>query len=217
LGYSNRRHANFLCIKYGMGRIFLHNNPYAFSNFYMLKPGHAEYAAKCLSYLQGSQIVWDEYYKRNEADAQQASFRFILSREPLRWAYYITLASLLLYVLFNIKRKQRIIPVVDPYNNTSLEFTRLVGALYYNQADHKDILMKKVNYLLEFIRSRYQLDTSVTGDEFIRKLAAKSGIETERIAYLFALTNGARQKSRLSQQELIDLNQALYYFKTHCQ
>ncbi len=217
LGTSGNGYPNFICIAYGGGRILLHNNPFAFTNYYMLKPENAAYAAKCFSYLQGNEIVWNEYFNQSKDGSSEASFRFILSKEPLRWAYYILLGSLLFYIIFNIKRRQRIIPVSEPYRNTSLEFTHLVGMLYYNQADHKSIMVKKISYLLEFIRNRHHLDTNEINDEFISKLAAKTGIENERIVYLFSLVQGVQKKNWLSQQELTDLTSAIQYFKTHSQ
>jgi hypothetical protein len=216
LGTDGSGHPNFIAINYGAGRLLLHNNPFAFSNYYMLKPENADYAAKCFSYLQGDEIIWNEYYKQQDSASDQSPLRFILAHEPLRWAYYILMGSLGIFVLFNIKRKQRIIPVADPYKNNSLEFARLVGALYYNQSDHKNIMVKKINYLFEFIRNRYNLDTNEINAEFIHKLVAKSGLEPERINYLLDLIKSTQKKNWLSKHELVDLNNAIQYFKTHC-
>jgi hypothetical protein len=217
LGTDNSSNPNFIVIYYGEGRIFLHNNPYAFTNYYMLYKKNADYAAGCLSYLHEDEIVWDEYFKGGGENTNESSLRFILSREPLRWAYYTLLGSLIIFVLFNIKRRQRVVPLNDPYTNTSLEFARLVGTLYYNQSDHRNIMIKKINYLLEFIRNKYHLDTREINNEFRDKLAAKTGMDRERIAHLFNLMNSVRQKTWLSKQELLELNDAIQYFKTHCQ
>jgi len=216
LGTDQWKHPDFIRLKYGVGYIFLHSYPYAFSNYYMLKPHNREYVAKCLSYLPKGNIVWDEFYKREDS-ATHTPLSFILSKEPLRWAYYVTIFSLLAYVLFNIKRRQRRIPVIDPYRNTSLEFVRTVGTLYYNQGDHKNIAMKQVTYLLEFIRNRYRLSTLELGDEFVRKVSYKSGLEADRVALLVTMIGGIQAKSWASSTELIDLNENIEYFKKHCQ
>jgi hypothetical protein len=49
--------------------------------------------------------------------------RFILNNPPLRYAWYLLLLGLLIFVLFNAKRKQRIVPVIEPLKNTSLDLS----------------------------------------------------------------------------------------------
>ncbi|MEJ7677787.1 MAG: hypothetical protein WKG06_07955 [Segetibacter sp.] len=65
------------------------------------------------------------------------------------------LAGLLLYVLFEMKRRQRIIPVITPLKNSTLDFVKTVASVYYNEKDNNGIADKKVNYFLEFVRSRF--------------------------------------------------------------
>lgn len=208
----------FIKLHYGKGFIFLHNNPFAFSNYYMLEPHSAEYVSKCLSYLPSeSQILWDEYYKTGMNGGISSSLNFILKQKSLKWAYYTAMLSLLIYVLFNIKRRQRMVPVVVPYQNASVQFTQTVGTLYYNQSNHKDIARKKSNYLLEFIRNRYNLETSVLNDEFSRKLSNKSGVEQARLQYLIMQMNGLAGKRWISDTELIELNNNIDYFRKNCQ
>ncbi len=216
LGVDGAGRANFIRLRYGKGYIYFHSNPFAFTNYYMLNPRGSEYAAKCLSYINGSDVVWDESYKK--ANRQTKSpLNFILSTEALRWAYYTAMAFLLLYILFNIKRRQRVIPVVEPYKNTSLEFTQTIGSLYYNQSNHKNIAHKKITYFFEFIRNRYGVDTAVLDEDFARKLSYKSGMSKSAVEHLINIISGIANKTRISDTELIDLNHTIEYFKNNCQ
>jgi hypothetical protein len=217
LGVDASNRPTFIRVKYGEGYIFIHNNPYAFSNYYMLKPRGGEYVAKCLSYLPAhNTIIWDEFYKKGESSTK-TSLSFILSRESLRWAYFTSVVFLLLFVLFNIKRRQRAIPIIEPYKNASLEFTETIGSLYFNQSNHKNIAKKKITYFLEFIRNRYNIDTTVPDEELARRLAYKSGVSLDGVEHLLTLFNGIAKKNYTTSTELIDLNHAIEYFKHNCQ
>ena len=59
------------------------------------------------------------------------------------------------------KRKQRIIPVITPLKNTSLEFVETIGRLYYQKGTRSGIAHKKIIFFLDFIRTRYNIATNV--------------------------------------------------------
>ena len=86
---------------------------------------------------------------------QQSIFRYIFTQPALTWAYYLVLIGLLFYALFAGKRTQRVIPVVEPPRNTSLEFAQTVGRLYFQQGDHDNLARKKIQYFLAGLRERY--------------------------------------------------------------
>jgi hypothetical protein len=216
LGVDARHRPTFIRVAYGEGYIYIHNNPYAFSNYYLLKPRGPEYAARCLSYLPAGAVIWDEFYKNGAANTK-TSLSFILSRESFRWAYYTSMVFLFIFILFNIKRRQRAIPIIEPFKNASLEFTKTIGSLYYNQANHKNIAQKKITYFLEFIRNRYHVDTLLLNEEFARKLCYKSGMSKDAVEHLLNVISGIENKTRISDTELIDLNYTIEYFKNNCQ
>ncbi|MDB5284216.1 MAG: hypothetical protein JWO06_3291 [Bacteroidota bacterium] len=217
LAEDKRNSPLFIRIKFGNGYILLHNHPYPFSNFHMFEASGREYVEKCLSYVPQGKILWDEFYKSGNGGVPTTKLSYILATPALKWAYYTAVAALLLYVIFNIKRRQRIIPLVDTYPNASLEFTQTVGSLYFNRADHRGIALKKISYLMEFIRNRYNIDTTEITVELAQKIAHKSGIKLETVDHLLAQIVGVQQKKWLSKIELIDLNHTIEYFKKNCQ
>jgi hypothetical protein len=91
--------------------------------------------------------ILDEYYKPNKFRAAQTPLRYILSVPAYRWAYYVAIFSILIYVVVYARRQQRIIPIIEPFKNLSLEFARTVGTLYYQQKDHRDLAEKKNDLL----------------------------------------------------------------------
>jgi hypothetical protein len=83
--------------------------------------------------------------------------------------------ALLLYILFEGKRKQRIIPIIAPLKNESVSFAETVGRLYYNKGDHANLAGKMTQQFLEWVRIQYLLNTNLLNEEFIKQLTIKSG------------------------------------------
>ena len=54
-------------------------------------------------------------------------------------------------MIFNAKRRQRVVPIINPLPNTTLDFTKTIGNLYYQEGNHQNIVDKKIIYFLEKI------------------------------------------------------------------
>ncbi|MBP6664888.1 MAG: hypothetical protein KA168_06340, partial [Chitinophagales bacterium] len=125
---------------------------------------------------------------------------------------YLTLVGLLLFMLFEARRKQRIIPIVKPLENTTLEFAKTVGMLYYQTADHKDIAEKKIIYLFDYIRKRFFLQNITYTDTFYQQLAQKSTVGIEQINKLFQQIIAIKTQNSISQEQLLRLNETIDAF-----
>jgi len=212
LGKNQKGQANFIKYSYGKGSLYLLPNPQLLTNYSLIRTEGADYAAKALSYLNPRPtLIWDERFtKGNSEDA--SLLRVIFRNDKLRWAYYTALISLLVFVLFEIKRRQRIIPVIEPLKNSSVDFVKVVGSVYYEQRNNTDISQKKINYLLEFIRSNYRLKTQELDEEFKENLTQKTGLTTDVIGSLVQLINEILKASKVSDQQLISLNKSIEHF-----
>ncbi|MBT0608399.1 DUF4350 domain-containing protein [Aequorivita echinoideorum] len=202
---------NFIEVNYGKGKFLLHNLPEAFSNYYLLK-NNGQYAANVLSYIASDKIYWDEYLKTGRK-VVTSPMRFVLDQAPLTWAYYVLAGGLLIFMLFKGKREQRIVEVITPLENTSVEFTKTVGDLYFQHKDYSNIISKKITYFLETIRSRYYLNTNEISEEFINKLATKSGNSIEKTQKLFNLIRILKGRSVHSEADLLELNKKIEDFR----
>ena len=76
-------------------------------------------------------------------------------------------------MVFEMKRKQRIIPVINPLANTTLEFVGTIGDLYYQSAEHKNIAEKRIHFLMDQIRAKYWINTDKLDEIFIQTLSPK--------------------------------------------
>ncbi len=205
-------HSNYIKFKMGAGTLYLSSNPLMFTNYSLLQDQGAAYASIALSHLKNNKnLIWDEYYSM-EKDGDQSTMGVFLRNAPLRWAFYIAYFSLLAFVLFEMKRRQRIIPVIAPLNNTTIDFARVVGQVYYEQRNNANIAEKKISYFLEYIRTKFYIKTNVLDDDFIKNLSQKSGVNLMLIQELFHQIMLVRSGQRINDHELISLNKNIEQF-----
>jgi hypothetical protein len=218
LGRNARREPIFIKIAYGKGYFYVHNLPLAFTNFFVLDRQTSDYAFKALSYLPARPTYWDEYQKQGRFNEEQQSiFRYIRSQSALTWAYYVVVVGLLFYAFFAGKRTQRVIPVVEPPRNTSLEFVQTVGRVYYQQGDHNNLGQKMIYYFLAGIRERYGLSTTVLDNEFAETLSRRTGVNLEETRELVQTLQAARRTVTLSEEDVLVLNNAIERFRVYSQ
>jgi hypothetical protein len=170
---------NFIRIPYGNGEFFIHNQPYAFTNYNVLFKKNAEYLFKSFSYLKNDKIVWDENYKPGRENAGPLSY--ILEQQSLKAAWYLILTLGLIFMIFGAKRTQRIIPVVEPPQNSSLEFAKTLANLYQSNRNHKDMAKKKYNYWLDFLRENYFIQIENPDELNAAKISEKTGFDVDKI------------------------------------
>lgn len=203
LGRNSRQQPVFIQVPYGKGTFWLNSDAIAFTNYWMLDSVGRDYSVKALSYLpdEGGTVIWDEYHTIQEE--RQTNFFQVLLRYPaIRNAFFLLLAGGILYVLFRAKREQRPIPVLYPYENKTLEFVSAVSGLYYRQKNHSAIARKYIGFLLEEIRSRYQLRTDLPDARFIRMLAECAHAAEEEVAKSVRLMAQLQEKEEVGEDEL---------------
>ncbi|MFT4203818.1 MAG: hypothetical protein QM610_07870 [Chitinophagaceae bacterium] len=170
---------NFIKVSIGKGALLLHASPLCFSNAFILQKDNYHYTEEVLSYLPKNigTINWDQYYTQGRNEAQ-TPFRYFLSHFWLRIGFCLAWILLILYALFGGKRRQRIIPIVNPPRNTTADFMNTISSLYYNQKSGNEIFEKKVYHWLAFIRNSLHLDTeNVSSNDFWERLALKSNTD----------------------------------------
>ena len=204
---------NYVKVKYGEGHFFLHLQPVAFTNYHLLKNTNKKYAETALSYIKNDTIHFDSRNKIGE-DLGNSPLRFILKTPPLRWAWYLALLTLICFIIFNAKRKQRIVKVIKPNENTTVAFTKTIGNLYYETKDHNTIIEKKITYFLEDLRRTFYIDTQLLDEKFIKNLSLKSNKKQDDIKRLINLILQLKAKRNCEEADLLRLNKAIEAFYT---
>lgn len=210
---NGEKQTNFIKVKYHNGYFYLHTQPISFTNFHVLN--NQQYAANVFSFLPSDKLFWDPHtrYRKDSDDYNKtSSLSYFLSKPELRWAFILAILSLVLFVLFNARRKQRIIPIIKPLKNTTVDFTHTIGNLYYQQNNHKDIIHRKIVFFLERIRTQYYLDTQNLNQEFIEKLSTKSSKPVGEVKLLINTIMRLNNNHLSTEDDLLRLNQLIEKF-----
>jgi hypothetical protein len=221
LGHHTPDHVNFIKIPYGSGNLYLHSNPIAFTNYFLTKSEKADYAASVFSHLNGKNMIWDEYSNipfLGNNNSYNSPLYYILQQPTLKYAWWLMLISIVLYVLFAAKRTQRVIPVLEAKTNTSLEFIHLISSLHYQNGNHLDMARKKMKYFLYFIRSKYGIQAQTFKEEHIIKLAEKSKVSQADVESIFRQYHliERNSNSNIDVNRLLDLFNSIENFYKQC-
>lgn len=215
LGYDHKGDVNFLRVTHGKGCFYLHSNPLAFTNYHLLSRNNAEYIFKALSYLPVRRTVWDEYYKPGSQN-QEGLFDYVLNNASLQMAWYIVVFGIVVLLVFGSRRKQRPIPVIEKPVNTSLSFVDTVARLYDSRQDHLNIARKRYTYFLEFLRTRYFINTNNSESRVISEVSRKAGIPERSVASLFKMGNKLWTVDQITREDLEQFNQQIEFFYNNC-
>nr|WP_321243447.1 DUF4350 domain-containing protein [uncultured Psychroserpens sp.] len=211
--FDDETYTNFIEVPWGSGSFYLHVQPVAFTNYHLLKKDNRKYASSVMSYIGDDTIFFDSRNKSRKK-LNNSPMRFILSQPALRWAWYIVLLATILFLIFNAKRRQRIVEVKVPLKNTTVDFTKTIGNLYYETKDHDNLIEKKITYFLEYIRRVYYLDTQILDDKFVKNLSLKSGKDNDDVKKLINQIVYLKAKTRCNEGDLLRLSKAIEDFYT---
>lgn len=228
LGNDHEGHANFIHLKAGKGNLYFHLAPAVFSNYFLLRGRNIGYYEDILSLIspQTKRLVWDEYFikkpqyseerRSQQKDPSKQWLRNLFAIKEFKWALLISIFTLLLYALLEMRRKQRYIPVVTKPRNDSLDFVKTIGRLYYDKGDHKNLCRKMAAYFLEHVRHRYKLPTHELNETLIKNLQYKSGVDEMEIRSIVFFIRDLDITYIISQHQLAFFHKQLesFYSKT---
>jgi hypothetical protein len=218
LGYNDKNKPNFIVHFYGKGKLFLQCEPRSFGNYFLLKDNNFNYLEYALGFTQPipEHVYWDDHYhkKRNRDDSGNnfSTFSEIMKHPPLKFAFWLALALLLLYILFGGKRVQRIIEQLKPNENTTVTFTETIGRLYLQKKDNKNIADKMITYFNEYIRNTYFLNTNHVTDDFMIVLSRKSGVEKDKVDTLYRTIVATNNSDAVNDYQLLSLHEQIQQF-----
>ena len=223
IGTDALQRADFIHLQAGKGNLYLQLAPLAFSNYFLLHKNNIRYYENALSVINPDvkKIVWDEYYLNkkfyNDNNQERENWLNVLFRYPaLKAALLTALFALLVFVLLEMRRKQRYIPVIAKPRNDSLDFVRTIGRLYYDKGDHKNLCKKMGAYFLEHIRNQYKLSTVNLDDNFINHLKFKTGYDEPEIRGIISFIKYLEDAPEISHEQLAIFHKQLesFYNKT---
>jgi hypothetical protein len=215
LGRNAGGQPNFVRISYkGGGAIYLHFAPLAFSNFFLLHKKNIAYYENTLSYLPPTvkRVIWDDYFRYSHSRQSFSSLQYIFGNDALRWAFWLLLLLFALIYGFDSKRRQRIVPVIAPLRNTSLDFVRTIGRLYFQRRDNQNLAVKMTAHFMDRVRTRHHLPVTAFDEDFAERLAYRTGYPKEQVKELVAYMQSLQAKAHVPDEELIHFHRQLEAF-----
>jgi hypothetical protein len=177
------------------------------------------YAVNSLSHLHHTEtFIWDGFSTGNryKAAAGQSSdfgiLRYIHQHKSLWYAFLILVLAMLSFVVFNYKRITRAMAIYAPQKNNSIAFMRMVAVLFEKEENHIELARYRITYLLDGIKHRYHIDTSVLDDVFKQKLADKANIPKAEVDIVITQIFKIKESARLDKTGFMHFNETLESF-----
>ncbi|MCE3227008.1 MAG: hypothetical protein K0S32_1559 [Bacteroidetes bacterium] len=195
----------------GKGKLYLMSVPDVFGNYFVVNHDNKGFAYTCLSMIKNKEMYWDEYYKSFNVKSG-SPIKFILESDTLYAAYLLLFFTLLFYMIFEGRRRQRAIPVKEPVTNTTLEFVNVITHVYYNSKNHQSIATERIKYFYETVRKKFNVSTNDINDVFCTEISDLSGIEFKKVKQLFSYCERLKQAVEISEYDLVELNRQISNF-----
>ncbi|HET9826594.1 MAG TPA: DUF4350 domain-containing protein [Chitinophagaceae bacterium] len=212
---------NFIRLTAGKGNMYFHLTPLSFSNYFLLYDKNIAYYDKTMSLIPGStkKIVWDEYFLHKKyysynagAGRSHSMISVLMKNASFRAALLVLIVLILLYVLQEMRRKQRMIPEMMRPGNDSLDFVKTVGRLYYEKGDNTNLSRKMSAYFLEHVRNKYKISTNKLDDGFVLSLQKKTGYPESMIREITSFINSLDEEPLVTDERLVDFHRQLEEF-----
>ncbi len=221
LSYLNNE-INSYSFNWGEGKVIIVSSPILFTNYNIIQKNGLKNANRTLAFLNDGALFWDEVSQRPSSEFNPNGMlrgnplQFLFSHYTLRWGWYLFLITVVVYLLFRTKREQRIIPILPKNTNSTIEYTKAIGVLYFQKGQHKLIANEMFTLLLASLRTKYNITTTKEEPELIKQVSLKSGIEEETIIKLFRHFRKVRYSPMANSKDLINLHNAVAFYYKNC-
>lgn len=162
------------------GRIIYHSAPNLFTNTILSTEAGINHCFHMLSTIQSDTLlIYDPstYYADTEDSANYLTY--IFAQRSLKTAYLLSLAGMLLFVLFNSKRVQKVIPVQYKNRNTLGEYVDTLTELNYSIGNHSEMIKTMKDTFYHTVYNTYYIEKNDV--DFVSKFAKKSKIPERQI------------------------------------
>lgn len=204
---------NFIQLREGNGLITLHAFPEAFSNYFLLDNSNKPYTEQVLgTWDLNHPVLLDQYIKAGKV-TNSSPLYLIFSNPNLKAAYFTCWVILLLWVLFEGKRRQKAIRVITPPQNQSLEFAKTISSIYLNRQDKTQLGQLQLKLFWYYCRTKFKVQGE-NMEELASLLSIKSGVSLKETQDLFRQLTLLEAKKQLSSQDIQLINQLIQDFKT---
>ena len=168
---------------YGKGKLFLISWPQVFTNYNVLEPGGANLLMRLMSQVGNKHVVRYDFREtdsyKEDVHESTSPLRVFLDNRSLRWAVYLALITILLSLIFTARRRQRVIPVIEPPANSTLNMVKHIGLMHYRHHDNTSLVLDRYKQFSQELMQKLLVD--VTSDDEINEnisyISKRTGID----------------------------------------
>lgn len=190
------------------GALVYTNAPLLLSNFGLLNSEGKAFLERLFAYVPEGTLVW---WRRGAGEAS-TPLRYVLSQDSLRWAFYMLLVGIALFMAGAARRRERPVPTIAAPRNDTVDFVRTMGRLYYNRGDHANLAAKLRAQFYGYVRDTLGLSLPPTDPAYARGVAARSGVPFGDVEKLLAHLSRSALSQGMQSRDLLDLNRDLQSF-----
>ncbi len=212
-GFNDLNEPNFVVISYGKGKFFLHNDPRAFSNYFLLSHNNYKYLEGVINSFEVNphHILWGTENKSMINSGKESAWDQLMKEPSLSNAIWIILLLLIAYIIFESRRKQKVIPIKEVNMNNSIEFSEVLSNLYLSKKDNKNIALKMISYFNEFCRNKFFIKDNVSNLDPVL-FSGKTGVSIEDVRLLKEVTSVIENSETVDDELLISLQTQINKF-----
>lgn len=208
---------NFIQIRRGKGLVTLHAFPEAFSNYFLLDKNNKVYTEQVLGTWDSGQPVFLDQYIKIGKNTNLSPLYLILSNKYLSAAYFTCWILLVLWVVFEGKRRQKAINVIYPPQNKSLEFAKTIAAMYLKQPNMTELGHLQIKLFWDYCRTHFLLQMEENKIDGIILLSQKSGVDLELTKATVLKLTELEKRENLGQEDIQHIHQTIEKFKSQQQ
>ena len=173
--------------KYGKGKLVLVAWTQVFTNYNVLEKGGAQLLLRIISQVGNKKpiIRYDDNPVEDplvEGYQSQSPLRVFLDHHSLRWAVYLTLLTIVMSLIFTARRKQRVIPVVEPPKNQTLAMVKHIGLMHYRHHDNASLVRDRfAQFKQEIMRKLLvDIDDDIDVSENLSLIRNQAGVDGDQ-------------------------------------
>jgi hypothetical protein len=121
-----------------------------------------------------------------------------------------------LYMVFRAKRKQKPIATLSEKKNTTLEYYKTVGSLYFQQQDAYKISLLMFRMFRIYVKEKYKISIKTNDEHTIKLLSTRSQINQQHIEKLLTIDRYVNNRPALSNKDVVTYYEKLNYFYLNC-
>ncbi len=214
---------------YGEGHFTLLSHPMLLTNVYatdslgrnsmeeVLKLLPADVSQIAFDYQRRSSqqaVVKDNIPKKTKEgfDDESNILKHVLARPPLALAWYLLLLGSIVFLIFGAKRRQRLIPLVQPRRNTTHEHLGNISRLYLSQPNNALMAGKQFSLFDAYCKRRFGLRPLQNEADFER-FSKMAGVNTQHLETLKRYHSTVARNQPISNTgfvSIVRILQALY-------